>query len=774
MAKNYSSTIDTGNFIPIFILIVFLCIGFIPNLEAVDKIAPQWLAMSFINLISLIYISFNYKKFGSILNYNLKTPISIFYLLFILWASASYFYAINSTEVLVNIARQANIFLMFVNMGILIYRIRSKAILISYFILIILSIETYAVLDQATEMIKNFGSIQSGSLKGVTANRNITAFSIAIKIPFILFIIYHSKKGFINVFSGLLIFLSILALSMIQSRAAFLAVGFIFFSFILLNSLLYFRNSKNRRFLILNLYIILPLLFAIIVNQSFYSDKGADAVSRAATISFNTSDGSVDQRLRYYEDVYNHVSSNPVLGVGLGNWKLKSIEYDNRDIKGYIVPYHAHSDFIQLGAELGLIGFFLYLGVFLFTVYYGFKIIIKSNSSEKEKIFIFFLLMALGVYSIDANLNFPIARPQVLVNWTIIIALINNYTINYKKLNESKNKFKITNGLFLTLSFFTLLGCIYVTNTTYKSLKGQMVLLRDFNSNSFTVPTNNIEDFVPEIPNITVTTIPLKSVKARYYFNAKKYDKALNLLSEGTGANPFLYYSELLKSQIFLAKGNLDSAYFYGRKAFYNLPNNNLHSTNYVNILIQKRDIKGINEAFELFTYKNNKINWKNYLVAASNFTPPGDKLLTDRAKIAKNLFNDDPEFENLYKSIAVGNRNFSEALNRSNQALEYYNNRNYKLAAEFYEKAIKLNPLEFSYRENAAASYYLIGDLINAEKHIDVVLNEMNPLTGKSEYIKAIIFIAMGDNLGACPYLQTSLDSGYDQAKQAFDQNCT
>ena len=70
--------------------------------------------------------------------------------------------------------------------------------------------------------------------------------------------------------------------------------------------------------------------------------------------------------------------------------------------------------------------------------------------------------------------------------------------------------------------------------------------------------------------------------------------------------------------------------------------------------------------------------------------------------------------------------------------------------------------------------SYYLIGDLINAEKHIDIVINEMNPLTGKAEYIKAIIFIAMGDNLGACPFLQISLDSGYEQARQAFEQNCS
>ena len=773
MAKNYSSRLNTENLIPTIILIIFLCIGFIPNLEAVDKIAPQWLGMSFINLISLFYISYNYKKYESILNINIRSRISVIYLLFIIWGSASYFYAINSTEVLVNVARQVNVFLMFINMSILLFSIRSKAILFSYFILIILAIETYAVLEQATDMIKNFGSIQSGNLKGVTANRNITAFSIAIKIPFILFIVYKSKSFLINLFCGLLVFSSILGLTMIQSRASFIAVGLIFISFILLNVLLYFKNSKNKKFLTLNLYLVLPLIFAVLVNQNFYSDKGADALSRAATISLSTNDGSVNQRLRYYEDVFKHVVSNPVIGVGLGNWKLKSIEYDNKDINGYIVPYHAHSDFIQLGAELGVIGFFLYLGIFILTVFYGLKLIIRSNLAEKDKAFIFLILTALGVYSIDANLNFPIARPQVLVNWAIIIALINNYIINYNKINKPSKNLKFINPLFLIFSFLFLTGCIYVTNTTYKSLKGQMVLLRDFNSNSFTVPINKIDDFVPEMPNITVTTIPLKSVKARYYFNAKKYDKALSLLSQGTGANPFLYYSELLKSQIFLAKGNIDSAYYYGREAFYNLPNNNLHSTNYVNILIQKRDISLINEAFELLTYKDNKINWKNYLVAASNFTPPGDKLLTEKAKIAKEKFFDDSEFDNLYKSIAVGNRNFTEALNLSNKALEYYNNRDYIKAAEFYQKAVDINPLEFSYRENAAASYYLIGDLMNAEKNIDVVLNEMNPLTGKAEYIKAIIFIAMGDNLGACPYLQTSLDSGYEQARQAFDQNC-
>ena len=75
-----------------------------------------------------------------------------------------------------------------------------------------------------------------------------------------------------------------------------------------------------------------------------------------------------------------------------------------------------------------------------------------------------------------------------------------------------------------------------------------MFLLQDFNSNQFNVPLTEVEKIVPNIPNITVTTIPINSVKARYYVNAKQYDKALALLNKGTQANPYLYYSEILKS----------------------------------------------------------------------------------------------------------------------------------------------------------------------------------------------------------------------------------
>ncbi len=772
MPKNTSQNIDVSNFIPSFFLIAYLCIGFTPNLEAVDKIAPQWLLMSILNTLSVLFILFNRNSFAQRITQTLSTYLSYTYIGFIIWAACSYSYAINPTEVLVNISRQVNVLMMYLVMGFFVYHFKSKRTFLSFVITAILSIEIYAVLNEALQMVNTSGLISAGNLKGVTANRNITAFSIAIKIPFVLFLIYKNQKTLYKWILSGIILLSILCLSMIQSRASFLAVGLILVSFLGLCVVL-FITDKNKKHLFQFGYLLIPFLAAIALNQVLLSDKGADALARASTISAGTDDGSVNQRLRYYEDVLTHLSLNPIFGVGLGNWKLKSIDYDSKDIVGYVVPYHAHSDFIQLGAELGIIGFLLYLGVFVWAVFFVYRLIRYSTLSVEEKVFLFLLLTALGVYSVDANLNFPIARPQVLVVWTLIMALINYY---YTKTQHAKNTIETKQALnytFLTISVLALLPSIYVSNKVYESLKGQMFLLQDFNSNQFNVPLNQIDNLVPDIPNITVTTIPINSVKARYYVNAKKYNKALALLDSGTKANPYLYYSEILKSQIFQEKGQIDSAKVYAKKAFFGLPNNDLHASRYINLINVSRDQEALEEAFELLTVKNNPNNWKNYLIVSSGLYPPKDKGLIEKAKLATELFPGNQDFLGLYRQIAVGQAGVNSAASFSARGLEFFNSADYINAAKQFEKAIENNPLDYAYFENAATANYLTGNLDKAVDQIDIVIKDMNPLDGKCEYIKALIYIKLGDPIGACPLLQTSVDSGYQQALGTFNQYC-
>jgi len=69
---------------------------------------------------------------------------------------------------------------------------------VSWVIILILSVEVYAILTEAYQMSQSASGINPGQLKGVTANRNIGAFSIAIKIPFVLFLLYIVKNRVIK------------------------------------------------------------------------------------------------------------------------------------------------------------------------------------------------------------------------------------------------------------------------------------------------------------------------------------------------------------------------------------------------------------------------------------------------------------------------------------------------------------------------------------------------------------------------------------------------
>ena len=766
-----SSKVDFSNFLPSLFIIAFLLVGFVPNLSAVDKIAPQWLYLSILNFVSGIYLFYNRKSFSYRFFSVLSSGMGICYISFVLWAFLSYFYAINPTEVLVNIVRHFNTLFMLLSLAIFLYNIRNKNRLVSFAIMVILSIEVYAVLIQFFEMYNSTGIINSGELKGVTANRNITAFSIAIKLPYVLYLIFVSRKFLFKFLYSFLIFLGLFCLSIIESRASFLAAGVIGVLLFLWLAYLSYKE-KSLKHSLLNLYYLTPMVFAIIANQSYTSEKGADALSRAATISFSTQDGSVNQRLRYYEDVLTHIMNNPILGVGIGNWKLTSIDYDKKDISGYIVPYHAHSDFIQLGAELGFIGFFLYLFVFIFGAYYIYIILFRSNLNSEAKLFIMMLACSLGVYGIDANLNFPIARPQVLAPWALTMALLIFHYRQIKKIEVSAKK----TSRFSFFPFFlliTMAPSIYITNVNYKSLIGQLTLLRDFNSNQYNVDLDKIDNITPWLPNITVTTIPMQAIKARYYLYYKRYEKAIPMLKEGISANPYLLFSENLLGKAYYEMGQIDSAFHYSKKAFYGLPNNALHGATYATVLSVKGDTLELNRALDNLSGNSNPVIWKNFIIAYGANAKPGDHGMVKRINKAVELYPNDTEIKNMQRLYVIGQEKINESNSIAAEALAFYNQGRYIEAAEKFIAAGNINYVEYSHFENAASAYFLAGDYGQSFIYLSRVIEEFKPMTGKSEYLKGLIAINWGDSVQACEMFNTSISYGYSQAQDSINQYC-
>ena len=115
-----------------------------------------------------------------------------------------------------------------------------------------------------------------------------------------------------------------MGLLIIQSRASYLALGMVTVAFSVIPYIFFKEFSSFQKIKMLFL-VFLPLVLSITANKIFFASKGADAISRASTISFSTNDGSVNQRLRYYSHVLTHLKSNPILGVDLAIGNLNQL-----------------------------------------------------------------------------------------------------------------------------------------------------------------------------------------------------------------------------------------------------------------------------------------------------------------------------------------------------------------------------------------------------------------------------------------------------------------
>ena len=148
-------------------------------------------------------------------------------------------------------------------------------------------------------------------------------------------------------------------------------------------------------------------------------------------------------------------------------------------------------------------------------------------------------------------------------------------------INENKSIKLLFNTITARTFFsFFLIGIILSTIVhiiSYNSLTKQGKLLFEFNNNSFKMSISELDQISHDFPNLTETALPIKAMKARYYYLNNLKDKAHRYASEAAKDNPFIYFPENLKAQFFFQEGKIDSAYTYSKIAFDNIPRNKPH-----------------------------------------------------------------------------------------------------------------------------------------------------------------------------------------------------
>jgi len=259
----------------------------------------------------------------------------------------------------------------------------------------------------------------SGSFKGIAGNKNVTAALYVIKLPFLFYLLQSSRK-ILNVFGSFFLFITIMLIILLDARASYVSFAIISVLSILF-SFIYLKKSFFKFFII---FAFTSCFSYIVADQLFMSNSSVNAIDSVKSISFSNESSS--NRFSLWADAIEFIYHNP-LGVGLGNWKIESIAYDKKYIRNYIVPYHSHNDFLQILAELGVLGLIAYVTFLMVPVI---KVIQKLKSLDFN--FWIFILMSIVAFFLDALLNFPIARPvnQILLMTFIAFIVTTNWQSN--------------------------------------------------------------------------------------------------------------------------------------------------------------------------------------------------------------------------------------------------------------------------------------------------------------------------------------------------------
>lgn len=417
-------------------LALYLVVGIVPNFEAIDKVVTQWFYLNLLNTIALLFIFVNQVPLKKIL----LNKSSILFISLFVWSSLTLFVSINQSESLVALSQLFALVLGFIVLTYCISNIQNAFGFISSVLSVYLVFELGAIYIPfliREDLDLNLIFTRSAVFLGFAANVNITAFSVLYKVPFLVYSLLQLKK-FKNisiVFLATPIFLLVIFASgtLNSTRAAILTYTILAPILVFVGTIIYVKSKQNR-LLILSVSYTVSLLLSFPLNFFLSDSLGKSESNISNRISTLTAlvdqeekkDGSLTQRINFYSQATNFIFKNPILGTGIGNWKIKSIDTNKKNIVGYQVPYHVHNDFLEIAAEKGLIG----LGLYLAILFFGFKnAIVKFlknifTKSELDKNYLQWISISLYafIFLIDSNLNFPFYRPIVIIILIVLLA----------------------------------------------------------------------------------------------------------------------------------------------------------------------------------------------------------------------------------------------------------------------------------------------------------------------------------------------------------------
>ncbi len=775
-------------FVPKALTMLYLIIGLIPRFEAVDPIGSQWFYFSIINLLGLFYIYANRNEIAHFKKQKHIITFFCFYLLFFIASCVSLVGAINLSEGVKDISRIVITMIAAMNL-FLIFKIAPKALFgfivkVSHFIVIIIAIQVLYVFLNDISVSRNSTLLKETALTFGT--QNATAASLVIQIPFLLWgLLKHASKW--KIFSNISLLLGVSALLLIGARTAMLSAiiyTILFLIYIIIDGLRQKNILQNVKFIIVPFLAIVfvSYFFAININRIDKSSPNTfsnmlfapvlkpdkvDKEKQKKQKGFVSYDSG---RIIYYEMALDDFKSSPLMGVGVGNWKLtnkdKFFAIAKKD--KFVYPLRVHNDFLQVLAEVGMVGFLSYVIIFLTLIFCILKLFFKNQKNDDRWMYTVIIFTLLG-YGLDALINFPLERTPIQGHFVIIASLILAFFYTYQQ-TESQSKIKVRLPILITIGIFGL-GASIISFVKYQSYVTQNYVLADTSGknlmkDSYVYSYDKILKDLSGFFNIAGVGRPNEHVKGMYAMSEGRIDKALDHLDKSISQAPNHYESKMLKGIIYgQRKIDNDSAIFYAKQGFEKYP---AIKNNYVILLNAYRAqgdtvnyFKTFDRRLELFP--DDVSQWKLKSQRIMEFYKDTDSAID----VIEEGLSHNPDDVSLleFKEKYTAKNNAGDITTWYNNAFEYIQEKKYKEAKVEFLKILKVTPSNNPTLLNLGIIEIKLKQYDDVIVHLTKVINSKKYKDGRAEYNRGLAYERLGQKEKAAQDYNRSKKLGYKLA---------
>ncbi len=791
--KNSDTTTNLLGFKVLIVLYSVICL--IPRFEAIDPIGSQWVYLGIVNLLGLGLI-FSQRE-NSALGKFPKVFLWFFgaYLFFFIVSGVSTFNAINFSEGVKDIARVGITLVAVFNIYIF-FTIAPKQ-LFEFLVRTIHIVVLLVGIQIMYNFIDNWNTPRNGALlKGselLFGNRNVGAASLIIQLPFIIWgvIMHIGRWRYVSVVT---LFVGFTATFYIGARTAMLSAVLIFsllIIYIVIDGIRTGTLSRKLKYPLLPIILVLIAGFLLVTNSnridesesnSYTTIIGTKTVEKKEeiidTAPAQSSIAGVDSgRFVYYEMALSDFKAHPIMGVGLGNWKLasKDLYFSKSEVDRFLYPLRVHNDYLQILAETGLLGFLPYLLLFVILTGSILLLFFKNQNDESRWVYLV-LIFALMAYGLDATINFPMERTPIQGLFAMIAAVILAFKGASEKSTVSQEENATRTIPFVpVLLGLSILGATaaVVSFTKYQSYVNQNYILADtmgknLMTANYTYTYSQAKNRLDGFYKIAGVGRPNEHVMAMYAMSEGNDKLALTHLDKSIALAPNHYESKMLKAIIYgQREKNLDSAIYYAKQGFEKYP---AIKNNYVlllNAYHEKGDTVNYFKTYDarLERFPNDVKQWKAKATRVFEYYKDADKAMA----VVNDAIKANPSDSSLSKFGERFTSRKREVDIRSwyKKGFDLIKENNYVAAKEEFLKILEVTPSNNPTLLNLGIIEIKMKQYEASAQHLTKVIESNAFADGRPEYNRGLAYERLGETEKSKRDYRVSKRKGYALAQK-------